>query len=60
MLGSISTGLLVYIWSGDIKTSLGVGAFDIVAKIGLYFVHERVWDRISFGRENRRAPDYEI
>lgn len=60
LFGSISTALIVFVWSGDLKVSVGVGAFDMVAKIGLYFLHERVWDRIPFGREVPRSPDYEI
>jgi len=32
---------------------------DIVLKIGVYFIHERIWDRINYGRE-AKAPEYEI
>lgn len=59
ILGSLATGLIVYFFSGDVKVSAGVGAFDMVAKIGLYFLHERLWNYIPYGRE-KRAPDYEI
>jgi uncharacterized membrane protein len=30
----------------------------MVLKIGLYFLHERLWNHISFGRSKR--PEYEI
>jgi uncharacterized membrane protein len=52
------TGGIVYFFSGDAKISAGVGAIDVVAKIGLYFLHERLWNYISFGRQ--RPPEYEI
>jgi uncharacterized membrane protein len=58
LLGSIVTGGIVYFFSGDAKISAGVGAIDVVAKIGLYFLHERLWNYISFGRQ--RPPEYEI
>jgi uncharacterized membrane protein len=58
LLGSMVTGLIVYFFSGDAKISAGVGAIDVVAKIGLYFLHERMWNYISFGRQ--RPPEYEI
>jgi adenylylsulfate kinase len=58
LLGSISTGLIVLFFSGDMRISLGVGALDVVAKIGLYFLHERLWNYIHFGRQS--PPDYEI
>jgi hypothetical protein len=31
---------------------------DVVLKIGAYFIHERLWDRIQFGRP--KPPEYEI
>jgi len=59
ILGSATTGLIVYVVTGKASLSLGVGAADIVLKIGVYFIHERIWDRISFGRTTK-APEYEI
>jgi uncharacterized membrane protein len=59
-LGSLSTALIVFFFSGDVKISAGVGALDVIAKLGLYFLHERVWNYISFGRSQQPSPDYEI
>jgi len=59
-LGSLSTGLIVFYFSGNLKVSAGVGALDVVAKLTLYFLHERVWNYINFGRQEPTAPDYEI
>ena len=58
LLGSICTAAIVFIFSGSISTSIGVGALDVILKIALYYVHERLWNHISFGRP--RPPDYEI
>jgi uncharacterized membrane protein len=60
VLGSIATAGIVLIFSGDLKVSAGVGALDVVTKVALYWLHERVWNYISFGRQQERAPDYEI
>jgi uncharacterized membrane protein len=38
--------------------SADLGMLDMVLKIGLYFLHERLWNHISFGRSKR--PEYEI
>jgi uncharacterized membrane protein len=54
----MSTGMLVYLFSGDLKVSAGVGVLDVFAKLGLYFLHERIWNNISFGRQ--KPPEYEI
>ena len=58
VLGSFSTAALVYLFTGDLKTSAGAGLLDSVVKIVLYFVHERVWNYIPYGRP--KPPEYEI
>jgi uncharacterized membrane protein len=58
ILGSAVTGLIVFALTGKGVLSLGAGALDIVLKIGAYFLHERIWDRIDFGRA--KPPEYEI
>ena len=57
-LGSLTTAGIVFFFSDDLKISAGAGALDMLAKIGLYFLHERVWNHIEFGRQ--APPDYEI
>lgn len=56
--GSVSTGFLFYFLSGDWRLSAGAGVADSIVKLGLYFLHERVWNHIDFGRP--KAPEYEI
>ena len=58
LLASAITALIFLALTGRVALSLGAGALDIVFKLGLYFVHERVWARIPYGR--RKSPEYEI
>ena len=58
VLGSAGTALVVFLFSGNMPLSAGVGALDMVLKIALYFVHERIWNYIPYGRAKR--PEYEI
>jgi adenylylsulfate kinase len=58
VLGSLSTAAMVLFFTGNVKMSLGAGALDSVVKIVLYFLHERLWNHIPFGKA--RAPEYEI
>ena len=60
ILGSASTGLIVYILTGKGTLSVGAGVLDVVLKIGVYFIHERIWNHINFGRPTAKAPEYEI
>lgn len=58
ILGSLSTAAIFLVLTGKVSLSLGAGALDMVVKLGLYFVHERVWNHIPFGRP--KPPEYEI
>jgi uncharacterized membrane protein len=61
LLGSISTALIVFAFSGNLKVSAGVGALDVVTKLALYYLHERLWNHIPYGRAKvPPQPDYEI
>jgi len=50
ILGSLATSLLVYLFTGKGGMALSVGALEFLGKIGIYFVHERIWDRVPLGK----------
>jgi len=58
VLGSSSTAAIVFLFSHKVSLSVGVGLIDSVAKIAMYFLHERIWNYIAFGRP--KPPEYEI
>ena len=47
LLGSLTTFAGCYFFTGKWSISLGVSAFDFVAKIILFYVHERAWEHIK-------------
>lgn len=51
VLGTLATSALVFIFTRKWALSLFVGVLEFVSKIGLYWVHERVWDRLNYGRK---------
>lgn len=57
--GTLDTIVVSWIVTGKIKLAISIGFVELFTKIGLYYVHERVWNRISFGRAKARK-DYEI
>jgi len=59
ILGGTPTAKIKNVLTGKGSLSLSAGVLDMVAKIGVYFVHERVWNHINFGRTTK-APEYEI
>jgi uncharacterized membrane protein len=61
VLGSLATACIFYLLSGDAKLSAGAGLIDSVVKIALYFLHERIWNMIPYGRPKvKQQPEYEI
>ena len=50
LTGSVDTMIISFIITGKIKLALTIGGVEIFTKIGLYYVHERVWEKLPFGR----------
>ena len=42
--------LFVYLFTRELSFMAIIGSFDVVVRTVLYFLHERVWNRIEFGR----------
>jgi adenylylsulfate kinase len=51
VLGTIATSAIVFALTGRWGLSLFVGGLEFVTKIGLFWVHERAWDRLRYGRK---------
>jgi len=45
-----TTITLVFIFTGQIHTAIEVGALELVAKMLIYYLHERGWEKIRFGK----------
>ncbi|MDO6760227.1 DUF2061 domain-containing protein [Tamlana sp. 2_MG-2023] len=54
IIGTIDTMILAWIISGNPLTGLSIGAAEVITKMALYYLHERVWYKIDFGLEKRR------
>ncbi|MCF4101985.1 DUF2061 domain-containing protein [Gillisia sp. M10.2A] len=51
VVGTIDTIGISWILTGEVKTALAIGSVELVTKMLLYFGHERIWDKINFGRQ---------
>lgn len=49
---------IIYAYTRNIKQSLGVGAGIDIIKMLLYYLHERAWNKVKFGRSI--PQDYQI
>lgn len=50
--GTSSTMLISYIIIGDIIIAGSIASIQIIINTILYYIHERVWNRIRIGRTN--------
>jgi uncharacterized membrane protein len=49
IIGTIDTMVLGWLVSGDPIIGLTIGSFEVVTKMALYFIHERVWYKYDYG-----------
>ena len=52
-IGTLDTILLGWIITGNPLTGLKIGGAEVVTKMLLYFGHEKLWYRISYGLDQR-------
>lgn len=48
---TITTAIIVFVFTGEIALAITVGFIEVFAKMALYFFHERLWQKISFGKK---------
>ena len=59
MTGTMDTIVISFLITGRVKWALSIGGVEVFTKIALYYAHERIWNKISFGRAKTKQ-DYEI
>ena len=57
--GTIDTMVITFLITGRLELALSIGFVELFTKVALFYVHERVWNKISFGRVPPKG-DYEI
>ncbi len=56
--GTVVTFMVAWVVTRELSVAAGIGLLDSVIKIGAFYVHERLWNRVSFGKV--KPPEYEI
>jgi uncharacterized membrane protein len=51
IIATLTTTLLVFIFTGNLVISVGVGGSEFLLKIFIYYAHERLWNLFHYGRE---------
>jgi|TARA_B110000881_G_scaffold113494_1_gene99671 uncharacterized membrane protein len=47
---SLTTFLIAWILTGDLLIGASIGGIEAIAKIFLYYFHERIWNNINWAK----------
>lgn len=57
--GTCFTFGIAWVLTGKFVIAASIGGIEAVSKIFIYYWHERLWDKIKYGKKLKQ-PDYEI
>ena len=57
--GTIDTIVISFLVTGKVKLAVSIGVIEVFTKVLLFYLHERVWNAIGFGRVKGKE-DYSI
>jgi uncharacterized membrane protein len=52
IFGTLSSFLVAYVLTGNGTLSTLIAFWETILKVGIYYWHERIWDKISWGRKS--------
>jgi uncharacterized membrane protein len=61
--GSIDTLIISFFITRKLSWALSIMSVEFFTKVALYYFHERVWEKLSFGRvkeAKQDKPNFEI
>ncbi|MDD3078493.1 MAG: DUF2061 domain-containing protein [Paludibacter sp.] len=58
--GTVATFFISLIVTGKFEFALSIMSVDFIVKIGIFYLHERVWNKIKFGKIKENPEDYQI
>ena len=50
LIGSLDTVFISFIYTGNPAGSFKVGTSEVFTKVALFYIHERIWSLITWGR----------
>lgn len=59
-VGTLDTMIVSYFITGNLVMAASIGSIEVITKMILYYFHERIWNKLSFGRVETQANDYQI
>lgn len=57
---TIITIIASFVITGKMEFALSIGFIDLIIKVCVHYIHERLWNKIKFGLEKKYPSDYII
>ncbi|TLX71966.1 DUF2061 domain-containing protein [Labilibacter sediminis] len=58
--GTVDTFVISYLITGKVGLAASISGVEVFTKMILYYWHERLWNRIQYGKEKPKQPEYYI
>jgi uncharacterized membrane protein len=58
--GTLDTFFVSWLITRQFTIALSIGAVEIFTKMIFYYFHERLWNKIDFGKTTPKPPEYNI
>ena len=55
IIGTLDTMLIGWAITGNVMTGLKIGGIEVITKMLLYYLHERIWFKINLGLPHRKS-----
>ncbi len=55
--GTVDTIVISWLITGHFKVAISIGFVEVFTKMFLYYLHERIWNRVKAGKV---VPEYQI
>ena len=50
IVGTIATIIISWLITGALTLAFSIGIIELISKLVLYFLHERAWNKIKWGK----------
>lgn len=58
--GTLVTVSVIFLFTGKLVLSFGAGAVEAIAKMIFYYLHERLWEEIPWGKDKHPLSDIPV
>jgi len=59
LTGTIDTFVVSFLITNKVTLALSISGVEVITKLGLYYFHERIWNKIKFGKKEPES-NYQI